>query len=1156
MEVSNEANAVNILSWIFDELDTQRFGLKNNKHFNYFDDSEENIEKINHFYLNLKTILDINLNDKGRIDGDAEDFGISGGRQSNNNNGSKKNPPNQGETGSFEELNKSRYRLKREREVEKVKVKEEENKEENYKIEDISILSKKDSFKSKNLNFECFDANISLNPEENKLLFNNAKELRKYKSEGQINLKDPDSSSINKKLNRSFSTSALISPISVHHNVKYTSFIKDKSNSFFSSSNRSLFNSTVLTDESDILTDEFPDNKLEKNEVIEEEIIEENLSENKEEIINNNKINNSIRNTDIILEKIMDNSTNPNHEYFIDTSDEKLKKENDDIPSLPLESTTAVNTNVANSKEDIIKISLESVMTEKNMNNSKDDLFLIEKNKMENKSAYTLNEYGQSLFRLRYYLLQLKYLIDCDKDLEQIVFYKLALSQYPDSNSIRTWLKRRITREPLVHGYCLPPFTMNDESHTNDMFKRPLKNKIFHSLSLDKKYQVIEPLSYEFNRKVMGTSEHKSLVNCNSNLKYCQMKQRSDIVLRTIFIKRLFQQAPAVKRAIGVERFQTLKDKALLNLQPRASKHYKPKENISNSMISIKLKTNKKKGIYLQHHSKKSSIDFTSRNARLTNNALLPPQPVDTINNGKGLYSSAYNKIFEKSKSFQNIFSSNSPSKLRNCHMLEPTPTHKYSYSQPLTHIIFNKQNNQYSIEPLPPNSTSQRFFNKEKTFFSKYIFSNTNYGNINNYKFQNATTSNGNLMINNSNNNINNNNNNANNNNNNVIIVTSVNGMTTNITNNPNINVPKNNRNMVKSEVALNAINNNKPSANGCVSKSNNNINNNLNPYNYGRKTHCHISSISSIKDINKDMNTCYNLSNLKNSLENTSKAKLNNCIRNFNTGSTPLERSRNDITFKHRTTASYDFTNSNRKLRDIQSQKSLHSFNNSDRDSIQERFNQFDVINNYSDQDSVYSLSSLYDFDKNKSSDNSSSSENVDKNPETPEDDILNSNKTLVVYQKNNKTAIFKKIFGIMKPKKHADKKSKKSTKNNLKQLSKNISKSNNIVDSDETINNSVNNSNLSMNSNNSYPNTSVSNSNFSMNSNSSYQNTSVSDSNFSMNKSNYNSNETIHPNNKSINNKNTNIINEKGVNKSKNHKKWHINIFKSSNKTRVKT
>jgi len=601
-------------------------------------------------------------------------------------------------------------------------------------------------------------------------------------------------------------------------------------------------------------------------------------------------------------------------------------------------STTVVNTNVTNSKEDIIKMQLDSVITKNNISTSQDDLSLLEKDKNEkaSKSAYTLNEYGQSLFRLRYYLLQLKYLIDCNKDLEQIVFYKLALCQYPDSNSVRTWLKRRVTREPLVHGYCLPPFTMNDESLTNDMFSRPLKKKIFHSLSLDKKYQVIEPLSFEFNRKVMGTSEHKSLVTCNNNLKYCQMRQRSDIVLRTIFIKHLFQQAPAVKRLVGNERFQSLKDKALLNLQPRASKHVKPKENISNSMISIKLKTNKKNGIFLQHHSKKSSIDFTSRNSRSNIPNMLPPQPVDTINNNlnsKGLHSSTFNRRIEKCLSFQNIFSSNSPSKLRNCHMLEPTPTHKYSYSQPLSHIIFNKQNNQYSIES-PNGSSPQRFFNKEKTFFSKYLFSNNNYGNINNYSFHNATNNNSNIML----------NKNNNNNNNNVIIISNVNGMSTN-----NVN----NRNMVKSDMSLNNTNN--PVISGQLSKSNNNINNNLNPFNY-RKQHRHISSISSVKDINNDMNTCYNLSTLKNTIENVSKAKLNNNLRNLNITSPSVDQSNHDQ-------CNY---NSNRKLQEIQSQKSLKSFEDSDKDSVIENFNQSDVINNYSDQDSVYSLSINYGIDK----------------------------------------------------------------------------------------------------------------------------------------------------------------------------------------------
>ncbi|OUM63517.1 hypothetical protein PIROE2DRAFT_9937, partial [Piromyces sp. E2] len=678
------------------------------------------------------------------------------------------------------------------------------------------------------------------------------------------------------------------------------------------------------------VTDIFP----EKNDEIEEEINEEPLSENKEEIINNKKINNSIKNTDIILEEIMVSSSS------------------NSLSSASSTSTTAVNTKVANSKEDIIKISLESVMTSTNLKTTQDDL-----ENIKYQSAYTLNEYGQSLFRLRYYLLQLKYLIDCNKDLEQIVFYKLALSQYPDSNSVRTWLKRRITREPLVHGYCLPPFSMKDENLTNDMFSRPLKNKIFHSLSLDKKYQVVEPLSFEFDRKVMGTPEHKSLVSCNTNLKYCQMRQRSDIVLRTIFIKHLFQQAPSVKRIIGTERFLLLKDKALINLQPRASKHYKPKENISNSMISIKLKTNKKMGIYLQHHSKKSSIDFSSRNARSPNNNLLPPQPIDSINsnfNLKGLHGSTYNMRFEKSKSFQNVFSSNSPSKLRNCHMLEPAPTHKYSYSQPLSHIIFNKQTNQFNIESPSYANSNQRFFNKEKTFFSKHIFSNNNYGNINNFTFHNA--------LNNNNNNNNNNPANNNNNNNNVIIVTNVNGMNTTIVNS-NLNIRRNSKNInhVKSDLAL--TNTAKPSISRQFSKSNNNITNNINPYGF-RKQHRNINSITSVKDINKDMDTCYNFNNLKSTID-VSKAKLNNDLRNLNTTSPSIDHSHIDMSLKPQPNG-YEKNNSNRKLKDIKSQKSLNSIRESDNDNIPEKFNQSDVINNYSDQDSVYSLSSIYGIDK----------------------------------------------------------------------------------------------------------------------------------------------------------------------------------------------
>jgi len=788
-----------------------------------------------------------------------------------------------------------------------------------------------------------------------------------------------------------------------------------------------------------------------------------------------------------------------------------------------MDNSSSSSSTVTNSKENIINMSLNSVITKTNLKTSQDDLSLLEKDKNEkaNKSAFTLNEYGQSLFRLRYYLLQLKYLIDCNKDLEQIIFYKLALSQYPDSNSVRTWLKRRVTREPLVHGYCLPPFIMSDEGIINDIFSRPLKNKIFHSLSLDKKYQVIEPLSFEFNRKVMGTSEHKSLVTCNTNLKYCQMRQRSDIVLRTIFIKHLFQQAPAVKRLVGNDKFQLLKDKALLNLQPRASKHVKPKENISNSMISIKLKTNKKNGIYLQHHSKKSSIDFTSRNSRPNATNILSPQPVDTINNN--LHGSTYNRRFEKSLSFQNVFSSNNPSKLRNCHMLEPTPTHKYSYSQPLSHIMFNKQNNQYNIESLQSGSTPQRFFNKEKTFFSKYLFSNNNYGNINNYNFHNAVNNNSNMML--------NKNNNNNNNNNNVIVISNVNGMATNVNNN--------NRNMIKSDISLNNINNS--IIPGQLSKSNNNINNNFNPYNY-RKQHRHISSISSVKDINKDMNTCYNISTLKNTIENVSKAKLNNNLRNLNVTSPSVDQSHSNLNSKYQSNTGYDPSNPNQKFQDIQSKKSINTFEDSDKDSIQENFNQSDIINNYSDQDSVYSLSSNYDYEK--------SSLEKDELNNAKNDEILNSNRTLVNNQQNKKS-FFKKIVGIVKPKKHSN----KNKKHNLKLTPKDIKKSANIEDSEETINNSMEITRNQPNALTSNSNFSINNSNFSVNN----SNFSVNNSNFSMNK-NYNSNETIHTNSRSINtiNANTKIVFEKNgnVNAKKNSSKWHIRIFgRNSNKTKVR-
>eukprot|EP00833_Pecoramyces_ruminatium_P008402 jgi/Orpsp1_1/1182434/evm.model.c7180000081255.1 len=1077
METSNEANAVNILSWIFDELDTQKFGINNNKHFNYFDDSDENIQKINHFYLNFKP-FDSSFDDKGINEDDVDNIKIEN-KEKKNNNGKSKTHPNQGESGDLKNLKKHQTHNRNEN----------ENNSDLHKDSKISSsldsLNDKDEFKSKELNFELFNANISLNPEDNNQLIYNSKELRKFKSDYQIGLKRKNSSS-SKKLTRSLSTSVLVPPISILINVKFTNFTKENPNQFFSSSNRSLFNSNILTNEPDILTDVFPDEKIEKNDD-DDNILEESYIENKEELINNKKINNSIKNTNLILEKIMDSPANPNNDYVIDNTPENIEKEENESN---LSSNTAVNSSVSNSNENIIKVSLESVMTNKNLRMAKDDLSLLEKSKSEkeNESAYTLNEYGQSLFRLRYYLLQLKYLIDFNKELEQIIFYKIALSQYPDGNSVRTWLKRRITREPLVHGYCLPPFITNDETLTNDMFNRPLKNKIFHSLSLDKKYQVVEPLEYEFNRKVMGTSEHKSLVSCNSNLKYCQMKQRSDIVLRTIFIKHLFQQASDIKRIIGNERFQSLKDKALVNLQPRLSKHYKTDKNINNSMISIKLKTNKKKGIYLQHHSKKASYDFSSRNSRTTNNNLsLSPQPVDSINNS--LHSSAYDKRFEKSKSYQNIFSSNSPSKLRNCHTLLE-PTHKYSYSQPLTHIIFNKQNNQYSIEPLPTISSSQRIFTKEKSFFSKYIFSsNSNINNGNSY--YNIHKSNSNMMMNNIGS--------GNNNNNNVIVITNMNS--TNNVNNSNINMNsnnknvRNNRNMVMSDMALNI--NKQASMNMNISSSN--INNNLNTYGY--RKHSHISSISSIKEITNNSN-CYNIDNVKNSIETVSKAKLN-IARNINSNSN-IDHNIN----------SYDISNSNRKLKDIQSEKSLNTFKDSDSSN---EFNQSDIINNYSDQDSVYSLSSNYNYEK-------------DNNHEINDNVIADSNRTLVVYKKDNKKGnFFKKMLVLMKSKKQIDKK-KKSNKNNKDNGKNNKldTNSRNILDSEETINNS-------MEISKSIPSVSISNSNFSMNMN-----------------SNYNSDETIHTNSRSIQNIKSVVVEKGEKNKSKKSSKWHIHLF---NKTKTK-
>jgi len=234
METPSESNAVDILSWIFDELDTQKFGIKNNKHFDYFDDSEVNIQKINHFYLNLKPLVDCTLSDKSGedIDGAA----VNSGR---NNNGNK-HRPNQGDTGDFNELWRSRFQSTNKNEKED-KIVENDIK----KQQDLSILEspiEDDELKNKNLNFEGFNPNLSLNPEENRL-------LRKYKSDYQINLSNSENTS-SKKLARSLSTSALVPPVLVHLTVKFTNFHKEKTNSFFSSSNRSLFNSTILTDES------------------------------------------------------------------------------------------------------------------------------------------------------------------------------------------------------------------------------------------------------------------------------------------------------------------------------------------------------------------------------------------------------------------------------------------------------------------------------------------------------------------------------------------------------------------------------------------------------------------------------------------------------------------------------------------------------------------------------------------------------------------------------------------------------------------------------------------------------------------------------------------------------------------------------------------
>jgi len=249
MEASNDVNAVDILSWIFDELDTQKFGIKNNKHFNYFDDSEDNIQKINHFYLNLKLFTDLNLNDKTGEDIDGES-GISASSRSHTNkdkNELNKNRPNQGDTGDFNELWRSRFQSVHENETE---VKNEENKDSNNEDKaDLSFLEldssvENDEAKSKNLNFESFNPNLSLNPDENRL------SLRKYKSDFKIDSKKIGNIANSKKIARSLSTSAIISPVLVHLNSKFTNFNREKPNTFFNSSNRSLFNSTVLSDES------------------------------------------------------------------------------------------------------------------------------------------------------------------------------------------------------------------------------------------------------------------------------------------------------------------------------------------------------------------------------------------------------------------------------------------------------------------------------------------------------------------------------------------------------------------------------------------------------------------------------------------------------------------------------------------------------------------------------------------------------------------------------------------------------------------------------------------------------------------------------------------------------------------------------------------
>jgi len=136
-------------------------------------------------------------------------------------------------------------------------------------------------------------------------------------------------------------------------------------------------------------------------------------------------------------------------------------------------------------------------------------------------------------------------------------------------------------------------------------------------------------------------------------------------------------------------------------------------------------------------------------------------------------------------------------------------------------------------------------------------------------------------------------------------------------------------------------------------------------------------------------------------------------------------------------------------------------------------------------------------------------------------------------VVYQQNNKKGnIFKKVLVLIKPKKQSDKK-KKSSKNNSKRKDNkdklNVN-SDNIVDSEETINNSIEISR-------SYPSTSISNSNFSMNGN-----------------NNYSSDDTIHTNSRSIQNiKKVAIEKDEDIKKKKN-SKWHIQLFKHS-KSKVK-